>query len=93
MNWHERIDAAENRGYFLFRDVRLAQEFTTCACAEQDPRIPRDSGGEPCDMGLSGLGADFYEAIRANQCEAARGVLRQIELRASEIIAELEAAK
>jgi hypothetical protein len=40
-NWHERIQEAEERGGFTGGDYDLANSWTTCACGEQDPRIPR----------------------------------------------------
>jgi hypothetical protein len=43
MTWNERIDRAEKLGYFLESDGELAIRWVTCACGEQDNRIPRCS--------------------------------------------------
>jgi hypothetical protein len=95
MNWHERIERARvNAGRFQSEDLELARSWTTCACGEQDPRIPRHSHdddwseGEPLDVRLSVYGLDFLHAVRANDPNRAETVLRSIERRAAQVIAE-----
>ena len=92
MNWHERIGAADKRRGFTFDDVDLAGKWPTCACGEQDPRIPRTGSGRgaPVDKKLRVLGNTFYEAIRGDDFGGARETLAAIERRAAEVLAGLE---
>lgn len=93
MNWHERIKAARERGAFTEGDCKLAREWPTCACGEQDPRIPRNKSGSPKDDELSDLGNDFTSAIYWSDFPRARRILAQIERRAAEVLAEVGGAK
>lgn len=92
MNWHQRIAAARERGTFLARDTKLAGDWATCACGEQDPRIPRyaalDDSPAPLDDELENLGLDFLTAVEENSFDEAESVLARIEHRATEILAE-----
>jgi hypothetical protein len=63
MNWHERIEAAKRNNGFSEVDVEFAKEWVTCACGEQDTRLPRDSKGQPLDTELAHYGADFFGAV------------------------------
>lgn len=98
MNWHERINRTEQRGRFTEFDISLAASWVTCACGEQDTRIPRYgsttvtySEFEPTDEILSTSGKLFFSAVMNNEFERSRKVLAAIETRSSEILAELAA--
>lgn len=91
--WHERIALARIRGEFTDEDVHLASDWTTCACGEQDERIPRAwvlRGGfpemAPADQLLRDLGGLFYEAVDFDRFDDAEDLLRRIEIRSSEIL-------
>jgi hypothetical protein len=86
MNWHQRIDRSAVRGGFTELDVELARDWPTCACGEQDPRIPRDKKGQPRDLDLAIYGGNFLHAVRGNDVARARAVLAQIEKRAGELL-------
>lgn len=87
--WGRRIVKAEARGVFSKRDVRKAACWTTCACGEQDARIPRDGDGEPLDEKLTDLGCRFYRnTLNCNAAEAAETLVK-IERRAAEVLQEL----
>lgn len=96
MTWHERIDAAEKRGWFDSHDRFASGCWVTCACGEQDPRIPRTvnkiSGerSKPLDKQLANLGYKFDDKVQADDFRAARLTLAAIEKRAAEILAELK---
>ncbi len=97
MNWHERIDAAEKRGSFTDEDQDLANNWVTCPCGEQDPRIPRaesafHSCGMPLDDELADLGADFSDAVDDNDFIYCRTLLGEIEVRAAIILKEIGAS-
>ena len=49
MNWHERIARGIRHGGFTGKDKSLAANWVTCACGNQDPRIPRDDEHAPID--------------------------------------------
>lgn len=74
--WGKRILAAEKRGKFTPEESALAKNWQTCACGEQDPRIPRqteESPGSirwdmcPVDDRLSKLGSQFDQNVRHGQ--------------------------
>lgn len=101
--WAQRIDEAEQRDEFTEDDLELAGHWVTCACGEQDPRIPRGDIGKPLDEKLSKLGQEFFECIimditpsgcdednPPSQYVAARHVLAKIEQRAAEVLAGLK---
>ena len=101
MTWHERLDAIEARGFPTDEDKQLAENWVTCACGEQDPRIPRfaedfeDLGYEnaPKDALLRDLGLEFFIAIKLsifNGTFKARRILAASEKRAAEVIADVE---
>lgn len=87
MTWAERIDAAEQRSAFSEQDRDLAAEWVTCACGEQDPRLPRLYGYVPKDMELRDLGGAFCAAVNEDKFGKARTCLARIEQRAAEILA------
>jgi hypothetical protein len=92
VSWHERISAARVAEFgFRPADVKAAQTWVTCACGEQDPRIPRnkEAGYRPKDTILYDLGLDFFDAVNANHCDDADLILMQIEHRSAEILASL----
>lgn len=87
MNWHERIERAREAGWFSNDDWRLARNYVTCACGEQDPRIPRNElTGQPIDDELAILGMDFYDNVTDGEIDRAGEVLAKIEIRAAEIL-------
>lgn len=89
--WGKRIIAAQCRGGFLGGDVLSAGNWTTCACGQQDPRIPRDRVGEPLDTQLAGNGLIFNHQVANGHYSDAAETLVAIEKRAGHILAELEA--
>lgn len=91
MNWHERIDRAEKRKYFSKKDIDLALEWPTCACSEQDPRIPRTGDGQPLDDWLNRLGAEFACDVNDGDFQEARITIAAIEARATELLKEIAA--
>lgn len=78
---------------------KLARQWPTCACGEQDPRIPRwdEDGdaedwlshppGSPKDGYLKHLGQAFCDAIGEQDFDDARIIFRAIEKRAGDIMA------
>lgn len=98
LTWIERIRAAEARGMFTQEDRNLAQSWVTCACGQQDPRIPRHkeagdyiSIGEPKDAELARLGMQFAGDVEDDEIDLARITLDLIEHRAREILKALHA--
>lgn len=88
--WSERIDEAEWRGAFTQEDRDLSAEWVTCACGQQDPRIPRfPRSFVPQDMVLRDLGGAFCAAVMGNEFRKARRCLVSIERRVSEVLAAL----
>lgn len=92
--WSDRIAEARQRGKFTADDVVLARSWVTCACGEQDQRIPRlkDTGGvtdEPVDDRLSVLGTYFFNYVTDNDIDRADKTLALIEARAAEVLREL----
>ena len=89
--WWDRIREARERGVFTWEDVNLAATWVTCACGEQDPRIPRNNSKtapHPKDPYLFRLGTAFADYIWHNDIGAAEIALRFIEKRAAEILSE-----
>lgn len=97
MNWHQRIQAAKDRGSFTEGDMDLAKDWTTCACGGQDKRIPRkgtqDEPNAPRDYDLYMLGIRFNMLVHAHDFDKAEHVLDRIDRRAGEILAELDLSK
>jgi hypothetical protein len=100
--WTERIEDAEIYGSFTLVDIKAAGTWVTCACGEQDTRIPRAPVNAdtyeadtyeyaPLDPTLRKLGMDFYAAVGHHDTVAARRILRAIEARAAVIVAGLKA--
>jgi hypothetical protein len=86
MNWHERIEAARSHGVFTSADAKRAECFVTCACGDQDQRIPRDGKGTPVDPSLRNLGYRFYHYVLRDDIDKAEICLGDIEARAAEIL-------
>ena len=80
--WAERIDEAEERGYFTEEDCELAIKWPTCACGEQDARIPRDEDGTPKDADLLWMGSTFAAQVAIGYFQDARETMARIESRA-----------
>jgi len=91
MNWHDRIARAERAGGFSIDDRALAESWVTCACGEQDPRIPRceEDGFAPVDEKLRCLGLMFADDVGHRNIERARRTLLLIDKRADEILKAL----
>ena len=91
-HWGQRIIAAEETGAFTAQDRDDANNWTTCACSKQDPRIPRNKfGSAPCDNTLRRIGQYFLDCVRADAYTEAAETLIAIERRAAEILADLPA--
>lgn len=86
--WEDRIIEARERGHFTVEDCKLAGDWVTCACGQQDPRIARDSDGAPVDKQLMNRGCDFFAAVRADDFDEAAALLDEIEKRAAEVLSE-----
>lgn len=89
MNWHKRIAAARKRGRFTGDDEQLAGDWVTCACGEQDQRIPRHQVSCPKDAYLGRLGCSFSDAVKMNDYDGADRLLAAIERRAAEVLEEV----
>lgn len=96
MTWWKRIAEARARGSRNNKDIKLAGNWVTCACGEQDVRIPRGIGcgcscckNMPEDTVLQELGGRFAVAVYANDFDEATRLLAAIEGRAAVILAEL----
>ena len=91
--WGERIIKAEKRGRFTLKDHKLAEDWQTCACGEQDNRIPRGNKGaspaRPDDSRLACLGGDFYMYVSRSMVSLAANTLVKIEKRAAEVLAQV----
>lgn len=63
MSWYKFLNSP--RSYEeLYNAGRTASSWVTCACGNQDYRIPRENNfGEPLDRKLSDLGVKFYNII------------------------------
>lgn len=85
--WGRIIIAAEERSYFTDEDSDKAGDWTTCACGEQDPLIPRCHNGCPLDEDLRDLGCYFLDYINDDAFLAAVKTLIAIEKRAGEVMA------
>lgn len=66
-----------------------ASDWVTCACGNACESIPRDHTGAPIDPELMSLGLGFYSAISLGHYENAKEILKRIEKRSAEIIAEM----
>ena len=91
--WHQAILAARQNGKFDLFDRFRASQWTTCACSQQDPRIPRKAGNRPEDQILASLGVAFQIAVNDNDPDKAESTLAAIEKRAAEILQELANAQ
>ena len=86
--WWQRIDQAEQEGGFTSEDIWMAADWVTCACGEQDSRIPRNLGAPEDDV-LYHLGGIFAVAVDNHNFAEARETLAAIEKRSAEILAEV----
>lgn len=92
-NWFVRIAEARERGVFTDQDKLDAADWTTCACGEQDPRIPRVGNTasdlyRPEDKLFAQLGVNFYFAVNRDEFDDAEKTLHAIERRATEVLQE-----
>jgi hypothetical protein len=89
MNWFDRIARAKHVGFFSDDDKNKADVWTTCACGEQDPKIPRLPGLLcPLDFELRSLGTRLSRGVQSDAINDAGIVLQQIERRSGEILAK-----
>lgn len=85
-NWFDRIEAARERGHFTDEDREKAEDWTTCACGEQDPCIARSDQGDPVDRRLRSLGIHFAGFVGVDAYDDALLTLHRIEARAKELL-------
>lgn len=88
MNWTERIAAAKTNGGFTEADIRLASDWVTCACGEQDLRIRRDFCGAPLDLELADYGRRFGYAVANHTPNSAAILLAKIETRTAQVLSD-----
>jgi hypothetical protein len=96
--WGLRIIAWEVSGEREEECINDAEDWQTCACGKQDPRIPRGAFGEPDDGQLEFLGVVFgrlwngrcFGKFTASPLGAAQCLIA-IEKRSAEILSEMEA--
>lgn len=99
--WNEeRFDNARARGFFMPEEVQAASDWTTCACGQQDPRIPRGRNADyldvmdkpvwlpeaPKDRRLFLLGQEFYNVVGRGDVEGAEEILDAIERRSAIVL-------
>lgn len=85
--WRKAILEAMRSGHFTDAQANKAEDWTTCACGEQDPRIPRlFESRAPEDSKLRRLGSVFSVAVREDEVETAAELLDQIEERAAIVL-------
>lgn len=92
----EQAKAREKAGKpaFTVEQSGRAGNWTTCACGNQDSRIPRNRPcGDPIDWRLEHLGRQFSWAVNGDAPTEAASILRKIERRAAEVLAEVEATR
>lgn len=87
--WWKVINRAiKNEEEFTEVEKLRSSVWISCACGEQDDRIPRSREGEPLDKTLQSFGLDFYDAVGMNDPKEAMNVLIKIEHRAAIVIAK-----
>lgn len=87
--WREIIDYARKRGFFTEQEKAWAGSWVTCACGEQDPRIPRSMSGEPLDSALCAAGTNFSIAVGDDNLVRAKYWLKRIERHATRVLREV----
>lgn len=90
--WGKRIADAKKRGRFTQRDIAASSTWVTCACGQQDLRIPRhtfDYWGKPKDRILAALGMDFEQSVSTHKPRLAEEILAQINVRSVMILKKL----
>ena len=81
----------EGKRGFNGKHLELSGSWVTCACGKQDPRIPRlHYGGTPVDMTLFHLAISFCGAVERDHPDDAERVIKQIEIRAAEVLREVK---
>ena len=96
-HWGDIIIRAEKRGMFTTEELAQAAHWQTCACGQQDSRIPRwdedmttgggVTAGAPVDVELATLGEAFYQSVFHHDFTEAAKTLVQIEARAEVVLA------
>jgi hypothetical protein len=90
-NWYKFLDRAA-KGKLVGSELADAQDdvesWVTCAVGNQCSIIPRneESGGEPVDDRLYGLGCDFCESIKNEEWNTAKKIVDKIEKRSALLI-------
>ena len=87
-HWGLRIIKADQLCGCDGGDRMAGEEWPTCACGVQDPRL-MSPAGTPKDQELINLGFDFSDMVNTNEFELAAMYLIQIELRAAELVRNL----
>jgi len=88
--WGTIIIQAEHEGSFSEEARRQSEDWTTCACGQQDPRLHDEDGGTPLDRDLVKLGLNFEEAVADDDFLQAALTLIAIERTAIELLAGLD---
>ncbi len=86
VNDPDSISTDEHNRYLLY-----SESWITCACGNQCNVIPRNWTGMPEDEMLTHLGIQFHACIEARDYKEATFILRDIESRSAELIAEINA--
>ncbi len=74
--------------------IGYSKRWTTCAVGNQCSVIPRRlPHGYPCDSILTDLGFQFNDLVELNLWNEAKEVLKKIEARSAQLIAEINAKK
>ncbi|WP_396190254.1 hypothetical protein [Flavobacterium sp.] len=81
---------SEYNSIFHAQLIELSSSWVTCACGNQCSVIPRYKKGEPRDTHLSQQGYNFFLAIQTQDWAWAKACLYLIEVRAIELIKEVE---
>lgn len=99
-DWNEFLSKESFTSVELTNANILASNWATCACGNKCKIIPRLEGGAPIDRKLNILGRTFHYYIsnmfHANEINehmsknAAKEILKEIEIRSIEIINEIE---
>jgi hypothetical protein len=105
INWTEELEDPPVRDGQRYNALRAAAfSWVTCACGQQDERIPRIETpdeesdfalpmGAPKDKVLRELGNFFYDAVRDSHWSEAKRLLAQIETRTETLIKEFHETK
>ena len=94
--WGIRIVESEGNTFFSLVDRFESDDWITCACGEQDPRLhrKRDTNigikDSPLDNKLYKYGMDFTDAVHADNFLEAAQILVKIEERAAQLLSKMK---